>query len=526
MKIGDLIENRYRIEELIGRGGTSSVYLVYDIQLKKLWVAKVYQREYLNSSIETCNYINAEVEMLSQLKHPGIPHIEAVVDSELYRAIIMEHIEGTNLDRYIQEGGNLPQQRILFISQQVIEIFKYIHSKNIVYRDLKPSNIIIQNGDRVRLIDFGTARFYTKDKSEETISLGTIGYAAPEQYAVGQTDWRADIYGFGMTLRYMTTGHSPIGLQIDYPSIQERRPDLSAKFDYIIRKCTCPSPRDRYQSFEAVGADLLKIHAYENGERYRISRALEKLFRIDLRREKKSRDTWWSAKSHSKPSMAYDGYTVILSRDYVEKYNYTTVLGNEQSTVFLSYCSSDSDLADIICEKLSPYSYIKISRYTTDVPYKSSFKEFMRTLKSHDKVIMIITDSYMKSRACMYEASQLAQEPNYADKVLFVVCSDGDSVFYKKEVADIHAKIYDLHNRNQYIKYWENKCEILEKDVDEIKSPEAREKTKEEIRFIHNMIRDIIPFFEYLSDVRGISFKELYEHRFAEFLNEIAQAQG
>ena len=215
--------------------------------------------------------------------------------------------------------------------------------------------------------------------------------------------------------------------------------------------------------------------------------------------------------------------TTILSTEDLEYNVPSSVLDNQKVSVFLSYCHCDDDLADIICKKLGKYPYISVSRYTTDVPYKKRFKEFMNSLKEHDKVIMIISDQYLKSHACMYEVGQLMNSPNFESKILFIVCSERDEKYYKVPPEEnIEAKLYNLHDRNQYILFWQSQCKVLEEDMIKLEDERARLETLNAINDIKHLIRDDIGvFMKYIAEVNGVTFDELYRHGFAEFLKEL-----
>lgn len=147
----------------------------------------------------------------------------------------------------------------------------------------------------------------------------------------------------------------------------------------------------------------------------------------------------------------------------------------------------------------------------------------MNTLREHDKIIMIISEQYLKSRACMYEVGQLINTTDFQNKILFLICSDSDKKYYKNNQEEsIEAKIYDPHERNQYIIFWENQYSLLEDDLKKIKDECAKIETLEVIRDIKKIIsNDMGLFMKYLADVKGISFNELYQHNFKEFFDEL-----
>ncbi len=529
MDRGDKIRGRFEILSLIGKGGFSNVYLASDIISGKLCAVKEYKKVEAGTKTDY-GLLLREAKILSKLSHPGIPEIMEILDSDSSLVIIMRYIEGETLDRIIQDTEPFSEEATINVAERLINILCYIHSNDIIYRDLKPANIMMSDTGQIWLVDFGTVRRFSPEKIGDTECLGTMGYAAPEQYGGwGQSDRRTDIYGFGVTLFYLLTGKSPVNNFWDTFSIRKINPAFSYALDSIIIKCTQVNPDDRYQSFEEVSYEL---HNREKQELY----LRRKLFFRDafdkiqhaLKDKKKKRAKEKGAMMEKGPmpkasAMYMSGETVVLSGENMNNPLPASIADIQKVHIFLSYCNKDDDLADIICEKLARYSFISISRYTTDVPYKTSFREFMNSLSTHDKVIMIITDQYMKSRACMYEVGQLINSPNFQKKILFVICTNEDKTYYKSEPEeDIEANIYDPHGRNQYIIYWEKECGKLEDDLKRIKSEAAKIPIREEVKDIKKIIDyDIGSFMKYLADVNGISFDKLYEHGFREFLEEI-----
>ena len=520
MNIGEVFKNKYKVLSQIGKGGISNVYLAIDINTNMFWAIKEYDKTIGKNSELYYNLIVTEAKMVSRLCHPSIPRILDIMDTDKKLIIIMDYIEGKTIDRVIQQSNPFSEELTINFAKQLIDIFCYIHSKSIIYRDLKPTNIILQQNYKIALLNFCIAKEFSPQETYDTLCLGTRGYAAPEQYGNrGQTDFRTDIYGFGVTLFYMLTGISPISNNLNSFSIRKLNPNFSYALDFIITKCTQPNPNDRYQTFENVNYDFINIATLE--KTLKRKKWINNIFK-----------TKYKKIEHINPNIFFHttvapiipiGETVILSGDDIDKQVPPSVMDIQKIHIFLSYCHSDNDLADIICKILSQFNFISISRYTTDVPYKGSFKEFMNTLGEHDKVIMIISDQYLKSRACMYEVGQLINSPNFQNKILFVVCSNEDKKYYKScPKENIEAKIYDPHERNNYIIFWERQCKLLKNDLDLIEDDNAKIESLEVIRDIKKIIsNDIGIFMKYIADVNGISFDELFKHKFKEFFNEL-----
>ena len=519
------LTDKYENITLIGKGGFSKVYLATD-KLNKTKVAiKIIQKNnQLNAPILA---VEREINILRKLNHISIPKIHSFIDKGSYYILIMDYIEGDTINKCIQEGKPWTEERVINIAMQLISVFQYIHSQGYIFCDLKPSNIMLQPNGRIMLIDFGATQC-ASDISH--ISLGTKGFAAPEQYS-HEFDTRVDIYAFGITLFYMLTGLSPIEIDISSCNIRDYNPTVSLAMSNIIVKCTEKSPCKRYKSFkdipltnnsaickEKIGFSQL-ITIFTNFVSKKI-----KVYFICKNKQKSLYDKRKLEMSFSSiPQISYWDETVVLTNGEYNKYIPSSVLDRQQVNIFLSYCHQDTDLADILFEKLDSYNFISTSRYSNDVPYKGSFNEFMNTLGAHDKVIMIVSDMYLKSQACMYEVGQLINSPNFKNKILFIICSDEDKKYYKSvPEQSITAKIYDQHDRNQYIFFWEDKCEILNNDLKRMKNECAKIETLETLRNINNIInKDLGLFMKYLADANGISFTSLKEHDFKEFLDEL-----
>jgi len=200
-------------------------------------------------------------------------------------------------------------------------------------------------------------------------------------------------------------------------------------------------------------------------------------------------------------------------------------LDNFAGKVFLSYCHADKDLADIIDNFLQKHHSITASRDIRDVDYTKSFKAFMQTIGNHDYVIMLVSDSFLRSKACMYEAGEMISTRSLESKLLFIVVQEDDSKFYKTPPSQpIGANIYDSIKRTEYITFWENRYTHEEESIRLIKSDSAKIEPLKALRDMRKIIdQDISPFFEYLSDARGKSFSEMHEINFADIIANIKQ---
>lgn len=270
-EIGTVIEGKYEILKLIGKGGMSKVYLAMDNNLNKQWAIKEIVREARDRNNEVIvQSAIAEANMMKKLDHPCLPRIVDIINHDNVIYVVMDYIEGEPLSKILQQDGAQPQEVVLEWAESLCGVLEYLHSQNppIIYRDMKPANVMLQPNGNIKLIDFGIAREYKEHNLEDTVALGTKGYAAPEQFGGrGQTDARTDIYCLGVTLYHLLTGHNPCDPPYKLNPLREMNPNLSAGLENIIIKCTQLNPADRYDSC----AELLYAlrHLEESDEGYR-----------------------------------------------------------------------------------------------------------------------------------------------------------------------------------------------------------------------------------------------------------------
>lgn len=193
--------------------------------------------------------------------------------------------------------------------------------------------------------------------------------------------------------------------------------------------------------------------------------------------------------------------------------------------VFLSYCSKDTCIADMIdaslCNQLG--DHVQVARYTRDVGYRDSFKDFMNTIGAQDYVVAIVSDNYLKSEACMYEAGEVVKNHMMSKKLLFVILQEEDRAHYPLAYkGEIAANIYSNLGRVDYVLYWQNKYDQLEKKINSIVRNEAKVEMLKDLRLLSNIVNnDISQFMEYLSDARGISLTDMLEGDFEVILKSI-----
>lgn len=260
LEIGSLVDGKYKILSEIGHGGMSVVYMAINEKANKTWAVKEVRKDgRMDFNIVRQGQM-AEIDTLKRLKHPYLPSIIDVIEDDETFIIVMDYVEGRSLDKILEEHGVQQESVVVEWAKQLCDVLGYLHSRTpaIIYRDMKPANVMLKPDGTVTLIDFGTAKNYEINYGETT-GIGTIGYAAPEQYigsGLGRTDARTDIYCLGMTLYHLLTGQDPCRNLISDTSIRAVNPALSRGLDSIIRKCTAHQPEDRYQSCEELMYDL------------------------------------------------------------------------------------------------------------------------------------------------------------------------------------------------------------------------------------------------------------------------------
>lgn len=272
LEIGTVIDKKYKILNKIGQGGMSVVYLAMNERANKQWAIKEIRKDAAAASEINMASIRTETEMLKNLSHPNLPSIIDIIDYEDSILIVMDYIEGNTLKKAVDEFGPLNQEDVIQWAKQLCDVLGYLHSQNppIIYRDLKPGNIMLKPDGTIVLIDFGTAREYKKDNVnvDDTTCLGTRGYAAPEQFGGrGQTDARTDIYCLGTTIYHLVTGKNPSEPPYEIRNIRYWNEALSKGLEQIVAKCTQLDPEKRYQNCNEVMYAL--EHYDELDEAYR-----------------------------------------------------------------------------------------------------------------------------------------------------------------------------------------------------------------------------------------------------------------
>ncbi len=232
LQAGTVLQGRYAIERLLGGGGMGMVYLARDQRLANRPCAiKEMVDHFIDQAqrIEANEYFAREADTLAQLKHQAIPAITDRFELANRHYLVMEYVEGRNLEEELAACGQpLPEGLVIDIARQLCDVLAYLHglAPPIIYRDMKPSNVMLGPNGRVVLVDFGIARLFKA--ARKGTMIGTLGFAPPEQYQ-GLVDPRSDIYSLGATLHYVLTGRDPEKFPpFSFPPVRELRPAVSS----------------------------------------------------------------------------------------------------------------------------------------------------------------------------------------------------------------------------------------------------------------------------------------------------------
>lgn len=278
-EIGTVIDGKYEILTEIGRGGMSVVYLAMDTHLNKQWAVKEIKKKGNGKNEEVVvNSLLAEANLMKHLDHPSLPRIVDIIDNGVTIFVVMDYIEGESLDKILAEYGSQPEELVIDWAKQLCDALSYLHSQKppIIYRDMKPANVMLKPEGNIKIIDFGIAREYKELSLADTTVLGTKGYAPPEQYS-GQTDARSDIYALGMTMHHLLTGIDP-RLGETYAPVRMWNPEVSEGMEMIIDRCVQPVAEHRYQNCQDLLYDLEHPNLITKNYKKRQKRKLNSFF--------------------------------------------------------------------------------------------------------------------------------------------------------------------------------------------------------------------------------------------------------
>jgi serine/threonine-protein kinase len=277
--IGTVLSGRYRLEAKLGSGGMSTVYLARDQTLDRQVAVKVMHRE-MSEQADQLERFRQEARSVAKLSHPNVVSVIDAGEDGGHPYIVFEYVEGETLKQRINRDGALAPQEAIAYAIEIARGLSMAHARNMVHRDIKPQNILIDAEGRAKLTDFGISRQLEQDGMTATGRvLGTTDYVAPEQAMGRKVDPRTDIYSLGVVLYEMLVGQVPfsadsqVGVAMKHvneelPDVQRRRPEVSAAVALVVERSTTKDPAERYQQVGEMIDDLstaLEVEAARAG---------------------------------------------------------------------------------------------------------------------------------------------------------------------------------------------------------------------------------------------------------------------
>jgi serine/threonine protein kinase len=277
--IGTVLSGRYRLEAKLGSGGMSTVYLARDTTLDRPVAVKVMHRE-MSEQEDQLQRFRQEARAVAKLSHPNVVAVIDAGEDGGYPYIVFEYVKGETLKQRIGRVGALDTQDAIAYAIEVARGLSVAHARNMVHRDIKPQNVLIDEEGRAKLTDFGISRQLEQDGVTATGRvLGTTDYVAPEQAMGHGVDPRSDVYSLGVVLYEMLVGQVPfhadsqVGVAMKHvneelPDVQRRRPEVSAAVALVVERATAKNPAERYQSIGEMIDDLetaLEVEAARAG---------------------------------------------------------------------------------------------------------------------------------------------------------------------------------------------------------------------------------------------------------------------
>src|SRR5229473_3093143 len=261
-----LLKQRYRILQQVGKGGFGAVYKAADMQFGNRLVAiKEMSQASLTSKelAEATDAFKREALLLAGLTHPNLPRIYEQFTDMGRSYLVMDFIEGETLEDHLEKlpGNRLPVDKTLEIAIQLCGVLEYLHMRQppIVFRDLKPANVMLAANGHIYLIDFGIARHFKPGQAKDTAALGSTGYAAPEQYGKAQTTPRADIYALGVTLHQLLSGKDPSDTPFQFASLQLLSHPVLARLEKLILQMVQMDASKRPANIAVIKQELQSI---------------------------------------------------------------------------------------------------------------------------------------------------------------------------------------------------------------------------------------------------------------------------
>lgn len=264
-----VLSGRYVIACRVGKGGMGAVYQASDTRIPgKTWAVKEMSDAAITDPLEKQQARAAfrqEALMLARLDHRNLPKVTDHFSEGGKQYLVMDFLEGETLTERLEreDDGPLPVGEVLGWSEQLCDVLEYLHGQSppVIFRDLKPGNVMVMPDGTVKLIDFGIARIFKPGKTTDTTYFGTAGYAPKEQYGKGQTDARSDVYALGAMLHHLLTGADPADNPFHFEDVRRLNSQVPAHVADCVMKALADDPDDRWQSAAEMKAALLAQEA-------------------------------------------------------------------------------------------------------------------------------------------------------------------------------------------------------------------------------------------------------------------------
>lgn len=463
-EIGTVIDGKYEVLREIGRGGMSVVYLAMDTHLNKQWAVKEIRKKGSGKNDEiVVNSLLAEANMMKRLDHPSLPRIVDIIDNGVTIYVVMDYIEGESLDKILNEYGAQSEEMVIGWAKQLCDALGYLHSQKppIIYRDMKPANVMLKPEGNIKIIDFGIAREYKEQNLADTTVLGTKGYAPPEQYS-GQTDARSDIFALGMTMHHLLTGVDPRNGE-PYAPVRQWNPELSEGIEIIIDRCVEPAAENRYQSCSDLLYDLEHPELITRG----------------FKKKQKRKLLSFIVSAALCVVMAITGAILNISATAVNNQDYDANIGSSDPTKYFA-------AVDIYPERVDAYNML-IEYYKNHDAENNDIAKVGNTIEANADSLDLtdpeIADMYYdmgKLYFSDYEGSFKSRAVN-AKNFFEKAASNDAASFEKKEIAECYDSICNFmtnqsttseHSLDDYTAIFEE-IEVAMRTVDKATDNEA-----------------------------------------------------